>query len=292
MDKYYVVKKGNKPGIYTSWLECKQSINHYKGSVYKKFNSLTDATAYFNNNNITNINMSETCQSPSIKKNNNTMSEIVKISDDDMNKIIAMSNTINSAEYSQNINYNVNCWTCIENDIYIFTDGSSRKMNKSNNLNTENCNSGMGIYLGNQCINIKEQYYNKTNNHCELLAIEYAFNLIIRYYKELSVLGKTINIISDSEYAIKSCTIWLSQWKTNNWKTSSGEDVKNKLLIENIDTNITRIKLINSNLDVTHKIKVKITHIHSHQHPNIQDKFKFTMWYGNYIADLLATNKI
>lgn len=35
--KYYVVWKGNKPGIYTSWEECKKHIAGFTGAVYKSF---------------------------------------------------------------------------------------------------------------------------------------------------------------------------------------------------------------------------------------------------------------
>ncbi len=35
--KYYVVWKGNTPGIYTSWNECKKHIAGFTGAVYKAF---------------------------------------------------------------------------------------------------------------------------------------------------------------------------------------------------------------------------------------------------------------
>lgn len=45
---YYVVKKGRKPGIYTSWQECKEKVHGYKGGIYKKFKTLKEAEAFFN----------------------------------------------------------------------------------------------------------------------------------------------------------------------------------------------------------------------------------------------------
>ena len=285
IQKFYAVKKGNKPGIYKSWLECKNAVDGYKGPIYRKFNSEEDATIFLNNT----TTQANTNAQSNITVNNN----ICKISDEDMKKINTMATHIQSNEYSDNINYNVNLWTCIDNDIYIFTDGSSRNITK--NINKNKINSGIGIYLGLQCVNIKEQYIDKTNNQCELIAMDYAFRLIVRYHRELSELvsnGKTIKIVSDSEYCIKSCSTWLSQWKKNNWQTSSGYCVKNKSLIENIDASMTRIKLINNNLDDTHKLKVSLIHINSHQNPNTQNTGKFNMWFGNHIADLLATNKL
>ena len=43
MAKYYAVKKGHKPGIYTSWDECKKQVEKFSGAVYKSFTSLEDA---------------------------------------------------------------------------------------------------------------------------------------------------------------------------------------------------------------------------------------------------------
>ena len=35
--KYYVVWKGNRPGIYERWDDCKAAIKDFKGAVYKSF---------------------------------------------------------------------------------------------------------------------------------------------------------------------------------------------------------------------------------------------------------------
>ncbi|WP_298478615.1 ribonuclease H family protein [uncultured Maribacter sp.] len=46
--KFYVVWQGVKPGIYTSWKECKTAITGFKGAQYKSFDSLTLAKTAFN----------------------------------------------------------------------------------------------------------------------------------------------------------------------------------------------------------------------------------------------------
>jgi ribonuclease HI len=141
-------------------------------------------------------------------------------------------------------------------------------------------------------MNIKEQYNNRTNNQCELGALDYAFKLIVRYWRELSEIGKIIKLVSDSEYSIKAISVWIVQWKKNNWKTSNGETVKNRELIESIDTSMSRIKVINSELEDNKKIRVKLIHVNSHQVPDWQDKFKYSIWFGNYVADGLSQNTI
>ena len=296
METYYVVKKGFKTGIFKTWIECKTAVDGFNGPIFKKFNSFIEASEFFKSE-ISELKYKRTestipfvCGSTSDKLkqtkqlDSSINSSINSNSNSNMDKIKELTKNIKSSQYSDDLNYNVDKWNIIENEIYIFTDGSSRK-------SKEFFNSGIGVYIGYQCTNIKEQYNDKTNNQCELMAMDYAFKLIVRYYRELSKLGKLIKIVSDSEYSIKSCSVWLSAWKKNNWKTAKGEDVKNKELIESIDGSMLRIKMINSKLENDNKIKVKLIHINSHQPcPDINDKVNYNIWFGNYIADGLAQN--
>ena len=45
--KYYVVWKGRKPGIFTSWTEAEQQIKGFAGAQYKSFGSRSEAEAAF-----------------------------------------------------------------------------------------------------------------------------------------------------------------------------------------------------------------------------------------------------
>ena len=45
--KYYVVWKGCKPGIYTSWAECEAQVKGFAGAKYKSFGSRAAAEAAF-----------------------------------------------------------------------------------------------------------------------------------------------------------------------------------------------------------------------------------------------------
>lgn len=45
--KYYVVWKGRKPGIYTSWQECNEQISGFPGAEYKSFKTLQIAQEAF-----------------------------------------------------------------------------------------------------------------------------------------------------------------------------------------------------------------------------------------------------
>lgn len=46
MSKYYGVKQGITPGVYTSWPECQQQVNGYKGAEYKSFKTEAEAHLY------------------------------------------------------------------------------------------------------------------------------------------------------------------------------------------------------------------------------------------------------
>lgn len=44
--KFYVVKKGVKPGIYLTWDECRENVNGYSGAEYKSFSNEREAKLY------------------------------------------------------------------------------------------------------------------------------------------------------------------------------------------------------------------------------------------------------
>ncbi len=45
--KFYVVWKGKKPGVYSTWNECKKQINGFEGAQYKSFASESEANLAF-----------------------------------------------------------------------------------------------------------------------------------------------------------------------------------------------------------------------------------------------------
>lgn len=59
-----------------------------------------------------------------------------------------------------------------------------------------------------------------TNNRMEMFAVIFALKAL----KEKCI----VNLYSDSAYIIDTMTKnWIQKWQSNNWKTSSKEDVKN-----------------------------------------------------------------
>ena len=97
--------------------------------------------------------------------------------------------------------------------IKIYTDGSC--------LNNPGNGGWAAIIIKNDEITeISGNEKNTTNNRMELLAPISALNKI---KDELD-----IEIYTDSKYVKQGITEWINNWKTNGWKTSKKEDVKNK----------------------------------------------------------------
>jgi len=131
-------------------------------------------------------------------------------------------------------------------EIIVFTDGSHIK---PQNL------CGYGVHFPNGEFKDISKPFTKeprTNQRAELYSIYKAIKTISNHDKNLN-----IKIYSDSEYSIKSLTIWIKNWKKNNWIGSTGKPVMNQDIIHKID------KLMNE-----HVGKIKFTHVRSHTNKN------------------------
>lgn len=147
-------------------------------------------------------------------------------------------------------------------EIIVFTDGSyfidNNKIKKS----------GYGIYFPNgELENISKPFTHKplTNQRAELYAIYKAI------YYTTKLKPDKIKIYTDSEYSIKSLTIWIKKWKNSGWKTSNGTLVKNTDIIKKIDNLINKFNGI-----------IEFQHVYSHT----LKKDNLTIW--NNEADKLA----
>lgn len=45
-ERFYAVRAGRMPGVYTTWAECQNMINGFQGAVYKAFPSREEATLF------------------------------------------------------------------------------------------------------------------------------------------------------------------------------------------------------------------------------------------------------
>lgn len=166
--KYYAVKVGRVPGIYTDWPSCQAQVTHFSGAQYKSFSSRKLAEDY--------------C----LGEENYTDRDVVKETSGDRT--------------------------------VIYTDGS--------------CISKVGgfgwvriVDLGDPVSGNGRIPGDSTNQIAELYAIWEAVQ---------SSPNDKIDLYTDSKYSIGCLTLWWKTWQRNGWKTSKGEPVANKELIETI----------------------------------------------------------
>jgi ribonuclease HI len=289
-DKFYAVAVGRKPGIYKTWTECDKEVKDFKGAKYKKFATYQEANDFIksvisipniSNSNSNNDNISQSIPKSIPKPIQNTITRT---------RTIIPKQKIVSGEYIQNTDVyspKLHEWNKFDNEYYIFTDGSYKSSTSK---------SGIGVYITPTGMNIKNLINNPaiTNNICELTSILYSFQIIIENLSDIIKSGvNSVTIVSDSEYSIKSITVWSANWKKNNWKTSTGEPVKNRHIIESILQCMDEIRAYNSeNNDIKLKLKIKLGNIRSHLPEDKTSDFNNFLWHGNNIADLLAQNII
>lgn len=155
-------------------------------------------------------------------------------------------------------------------DITIFTDGSC-----NNNAPMEQRCGGYGVYFPhNQKNNISKKLHSKrvSSQVAELTAIIKGIEKCIS-----TTTVKKIIIYSDSMYSIKCVTEWSEKWRQNNWRKSTGEKIENKKLIKTL-------YFYNKNLNL------EFHHVRSHRREPEKGTQEHKLWYGNYMADKLATS--
>ena len=155
----------------------------------------------------------------------------------------------------------------------VFTDGSTFNNGQKNKLQF----GGIGIYFENNIFpNISESLHGKiTNNIAELKAIIIAIDFLINN-NSFEMNKQKINIYSDSEYTINCIVKWSKTWEKNGWKKRDKKEISNKELI---------VKLYN----YYNKYNIKFIHVKAHK-DKPKDKTLEKIWYGNMMADKLATN--
>jgi ribonuclease HI len=157
--------------------------------------------------------------------------------------------------------------------IFVYTDGAC-----TNNQNKNIRKGGYGVFFSDndkRNCSIKLTGDKITNQVAELSAVLYAIE------KCLESKSFNINIKTDSMYIINSITMWCKGWEKKGWKKADGGNVENLELIKKI-----------YNYYTTNGINIKFYHIRSHQNePDKQlNESKYQDWYGNMMADKLATD--
>jgi len=162
------------------------------------------------------------------------------------------------------------------NKYSVFTDGSCLNNGKKNSC------GAIGIFFSDDDDDnygqIIDNDGNKiTNQTMELIACIQAFRIIEKKINN-GLKIRIIYVYTDSTYVINSINKWYSNWEKNGWKTAKGKDVENKDLIKIL-------------YELKSKYVVIFKHVRSHNDaPENAESEEYRLWYGNYMADKLATD--
>jgi ribonuclease HI len=164
----------------------------------------------------------------------------------------------------------------------VFTDGACTSNGRKNPC------GGIGVFYGDSDPrNVSEElmsalkkifkninFGKPTNNKAELTAILWA---LISSITDLNN-KKKLKIYSDSRYSIDCLTKWYKAWEKNDWKNSKGSPVLNKEIIQGC------LEIIKGR-----ESQISFIHVRSHQTKPPSNNPKYFEWYGNHMADILAT---
>lgn len=122
--------------------------------------------------------------------------------------------------------------------LFIAIDGACRRNGKPD------CVAAGGVFINN--LDVDNSYeslsayeYNSTNQRGELLAL-------LRALEYAATAKQETYIVTDSEYLFNAVTkSWYDRWMHNNWKTASGDAVKNKDIWHEISQVLQRCDNVN-----------------------------------------------
>ena len=170
---------------------------------------------------------------------------------------------------------NDNVKTYESDDIIIFTDGSTFNNQAKDKSKAK---AGVGVFFGNKdkrniSFSLNGTKFKKTNQVAEILAIIMAIETIIK----TELLNKRkIVIYSDSMYCINIITKWAKNWEKNDWKKSNNKKVEN-------------LQLVKKMYYLAKNLNVRMVHVKAHKSEPSKDSKEYFTWYGNMMADKLAT---
>lgn len=224
---YYAVAKGRKPGIYTTWDKCKEQVQQYSGSAFKKFPSLIEAEKFIKENSDKSSSSTNTItvvkKRPALKRK-----ECLEVSEKQSSpkkcKLIPLPIKQTASDY------------IMDDDGYVevYTDGACSSNGK------RNAQAGVGIWFAdNHPMNVSQPVVGRaTNNMAEIQAVTIAA-------KQAKQAGITkLKIHTDSKFMINCVTKWMSKWKVNGWKTGNNKPVINKIELIELEEALKSINVI------------------------------------------------
>jgi ribonuclease HI len=195
--KSYVVWKGAKTGVFSTWSEVQSHTKGRSDTQFMGFESKAEAEAAF----------ASTYTKALMKRSLS-------------NKTSGSKNTT-SKQRSYNKDHTTP--TILTAEIQIYCDGACSP-------NPGKSGTGIAVY---QQGKISVLYYglyqaNGTNNTAELNGLLYSFKLAKSYLDKV----EQVQVLSDSKYSIDCITKWAKGWQAKGWTRGKGEEIKNVNLIK------------------------------------------------------------
>lgn len=194
--KSYVVWKGAKTGVFSTWAEVQSHTKGRSDAQFMGFESKAEAEAAF----------ASTYTKALMKRSLTNKSSSSK------------SSTSKPKTYNPTTTP-----TKVTAEIQIYCDGACSP-------NPGKSGTGLAVYRQGK---VSVLYYglyqeNGTNNTAELNGLLYSFKLAKSYLDTT----EQVQILSDSKYSIDCITKWAKGWQTKGWTRGKGEEIKNVDLIK------------------------------------------------------------
>ena len=238
--KYYAIARGRSIGVYTDWDEAKKLVERYPNAKYKGFSTMQGAESFIKQYQedpiatppSSSVTSSHASSHPSSLPSSH-LSSLPSSHSFSPPSVIPLPISSSSASISSSISLSLSTPFSSTSSstsplfpvldlnqsipILVYTDGSFR----------DNLGGYAAVVLSD---NDKYNIYGRvplkqTNNVAELYAIYMTLSLIP---------NDDIVIYSDSQYSIKSLTVWIHTWMQNGWKTSTRKPVANQELVMDI----------------------------------------------------------
>ena len=210
--KFYVIWKGAKTGLFTTWPEVQQHTAGRSDAQYMGFESKTAAEQAFAST------YTKALMQRSLSKSGSgtaTPTSTRKAT----GKTSGKSASAKTSAISPNG----------PSDIEIYCDGACSP-------NPGKSGTGIAVYEQGKVTSLYYGLYhpNGTNNTAELNGLLSSFQIAQHFIEKNSAKDseKSICILSDSKYSIDCITKWAKGWQAKGWTRGKGEEIKNLALVQ------------------------------------------------------------
>ncbi|XP_037541162.1 ribonuclease H1 [Nematolebias whitei] len=222
---YYAVRKGFKPGVYTSWDDCKSQVDKYPAASFKKFGSEPDAWAF--------VRGEAPCAVPGdttvTQCAESDVSLLPKRGLEPLQYIPLGKKRCHSNEGAElqlkqvklegnSFSEHKDGFTYMGDAVVVYTDGCCSANGQIG------ARAGIGVFWGhNHPLNVAERLQGRqTNQRAEIKAACRALDQA----KQNNI--QKLVLYTDSKFTIHGVTNWVKNWKLNGWRLKSGGPITNK----------------------------------------------------------------